>query len=109
MKSGSIFCSECDNLIHDKTMEEIYHSVTLIAEEKETHFTGKLYYVTFNFECSKSLVAAKKRRESYKPWSPDEKEVAALRDLTSLSCQGSLSFLCLIILLNWLSQVVAGY
>lgn len=39
-KSGSLFCSECENFIYDAEVDELYLSTTLMVEEKQTHFQG---------------------------------------------------------------------
>lgn len=40
VKSGSIFCRECDDFIYDATMDSIYLSTVVSAEEKQTKFQG---------------------------------------------------------------------
>ncbi|TDL25569.1 cysteine proteinase [Rickenella mellea] len=67
VKSGSVFCSKCDDFIYNRAVEDLFHSVTLSAEEKETKF---------------------QRREPYKPWIPDAKESAALDGMIALACHG---------------------
>lgn len=39
VKSGSVFCLDCDDIIVDETFEGICRSTTLHMEEKETKFT----------------------------------------------------------------------
>ena len=95
VKTGSIYCSECDNLISDATFEELFQSTTLHIEEKETKFlcecflflTG-VYYLTM-WPLS---LANKKRRENYKSWKPDSKDNLALSNTTPISCTGALLF-----------------
>lgn len=71
VKSGSIFCTECDDFIYDAAMDGIYLSTVVSAEEKHTKFQ-----------------VAKKGREPFHPWIPSAKEVAALDGAVALPCQG---------------------
>lgn len=70
-KSGSIFCSECDDFVYDAIISDVYNSTTLALEEKYTSFQ-----------------VAKKRREPFRPWTPNDKDTEALDGATSLPCIG---------------------
>ncbi|TFK34607.1 cysteine proteinase [Crucibulum laeve] len=71
VKTGSVFCSECDDFIYDAKLDEIYLSAVILAEEKQTKFQD-----------------AKKPREAYKLWTPTAKEAAALEGAVAIPCQG---------------------
>ena len=45
VKSGTVYCADCDNLIYNKYMEDLYHSVIIGLEEKETKFQGFVMYL----------------------------------------------------------------
>lgn len=70
-KTGSVFCAECSNFIYDPRLDEIHLAAVLAAEEKQTQFQ-----------------VSKKRREPFKPWVPNEKELAALEGMETVPCQG---------------------
>ncbi|EJD06815.1 cysteine proteinase [Fomitiporia mediterranea MF3/22] len=76
VKTGSVFCIECDDMIADDTFEELFHATTLHVEEKETTF-----------------VSQRKRRETYKPWQPEAKDEAALSSATQVACSGRIGLL----------------
>ena len=38
VKTGSVFCLDCDDIITDETFEDLYRATTLHIEEKETQF-----------------------------------------------------------------------
>jgi ubiquitin carboxyl-terminal hydrolase 22/27/51 len=40
VKSGSIFCAECNDFIYDAEMDNICLSTVVSAEEKQTKFQG---------------------------------------------------------------------
>jgi ubiquitin carboxyl-terminal hydrolase 22/27/51 len=40
VKSGSIFCRECDDFVYDAAIDSIYLSTVVSAEEKQTKFQG---------------------------------------------------------------------
>ncbi|KAF9007408.1 cysteine proteinase [Cyathus striatus] len=71
VKSGSVFCSECDDFIYDPRIDDAYVTAVITAEERQTKFQ-----------------VAKKPRESFKPWIPNAKEAAALEGATATPCQG---------------------
>ncbi|KAL4074742.1 hypothetical protein V8B97DRAFT_1868021 [Scleroderma yunnanense] len=70
-KSGSLFCSECENFIYDAIIDDLYLSTILLVEEKQTHFQ-----------------VSKRIREPYQPWTPTAEEVASLKTASVLPCQG---------------------
>lgn len=39
-KSGSIFCCDCDDFIYNVTVDAIYLSTVVSAEEKQSRFQG---------------------------------------------------------------------
>ncbi|KAF8628559.1 hypothetical protein AX15_003826 [Amanita polypyramis BW_CC] len=71
VKTGCVFCSECDNIIYDTTLSHLYMSTTLSAEEKHTRFQ-----------------VLSKRREPFQPWVPSNKDTAALEGAITVPCQG---------------------
>ncbi|TFK22778.1 cysteine proteinase [Coprinopsis marcescibilis] len=70
VKTGAIFCSQCNDFIYDAEMEEISLEAILGAEEKQTRFQ-----------------VSQKLREPFKRWTPDEKEAAAAENFVSRPCQ----------------------
>lgn len=52
MKTGSVFCMECDDIIADETFEDLFHSTTLHIEEKETKFISMGYLLMQVFSYS---------------------------------------------------------
>lgn len=40
VKLGSVFCSECDDFVYDRTFDKIFHATVLDVEEKTTKFQG---------------------------------------------------------------------
>ncbi|KAH9010113.1 hypothetical protein EDB85DRAFT_2053774 [Lactarius pseudohatsudake] len=68
---GIVYCKECQDMIYDHTLDNIYQQVILKIEERET-----------------KLLDEKRPRESYQPWKPGEKDIAALENTTPLPCQG---------------------
>jgi len=71
VKSGSVFCSKCDDFIYDAALDDIYLSVVVTAEEKQTRFQ-----------------VGKKSREPFRPWIPTAKDTAALEASITIPCQG---------------------
>lgn len=71
VKSGCLFCIECNDFIFHETIDQLYTGSVLHAEEKATRF-----------QVSQML------RESFTAWIPDEQESIALEDTTTLPCQG---------------------
>ncbi|EGN99482.1 hypothetical protein SERLA73DRAFT_168890 [Serpula lacrymans var. lacrymans S7.3] len=66
-KSGAVFCAECDDIIYDTTLDNVFLSTVISVEEKHTNFQG---------------------REAYVAWTPTEEDNAALRGTVILPCQG---------------------
>ncbi len=52
VKSGSVYCVDCDNIIFDATFSDLYHNTILSVEERETYFLRKS---TNQRSCSKHL------------------------------------------------------
>ncbi|KAI0926169.1 hypothetical protein AcW1_008405 [Taiwanofungus camphoratus] len=71
VKTGSIFCSGCDDFVYDSILSHAFSATILSVEEKTTIFQ-----------------VAKKRREPFRSWMPSDKEVAVIEGAVSLSCQG---------------------
>ncbi|KII89707.1 hypothetical protein PLICRDRAFT_685039 [Plicaturopsis crispa FD-325 SS-3] len=69
-KSGSIYCSTCDDFIYDPTMDETYLTTTVAYEEKQTKFQ-----------------VMKKLREPFRPWTPNAKDSQALGETIPIPCQ----------------------
>lgn len=46
VKTGSVFCLECDDIVVDETFESLFHSTTLHVEEKETKFICELTFAS---------------------------------------------------------------
>ncbi|KAG1830548.1 hypothetical protein EV424DRAFT_1578450, partial [Suillus variegatus] len=67
-KSGSVFCSECDDFVFDDTIDDLYLSTVLSVEEQKTKFQGS--------------------REPYQPWIPTGDESIVLKDAATVPCQG---------------------
>lgn len=70
-KSGSVFCSECEDFVFDDTIDELHLSTVLSVEEQSTKFQ-----------------VAKRGREPYQPWVPTSEESAALKYIATVPCQG---------------------
>ncbi|KAI0705790.1 cysteine proteinase [Cerioporus squamosus] len=71
IKTGNVFCVECDDFIYDSTLSRIHSLVVLAAEERVTNFH-----------------VAKRGREPFVPWVPNSQEVAALQRSVPFPCQG---------------------
>ncbi|KZP22628.1 cysteine proteinase [Athelia psychrophila] len=72
VKTGTIFCADCDDFIYDPAMESIHLSTVVSAEEKQTKFQ-----------------VAKKAREPFRQWIPGSKDASALDGSSVLPCKGS--------------------
>ncbi|KAI9566917.1 hypothetical protein HD554DRAFT_1077339 [Boletus coccyginus] len=70
-RSGSVFCADCDDFIYDATIDAAHLSTVVLIEEQMTRFQ-----------------VAKRAREPYQPWTPNESESAILNEATVLPCQG---------------------
>lgn len=70
-KSGSVFCSECEDFVFDDTIDELYLAAVLSVEEQSTKFQ-----------------VAKRGREPYQPWIPTGDESTALKYIATVPCQG---------------------
>ncbi|OJA12768.1 hypothetical protein AZE42_07914 [Rhizopogon vesiculosus] len=70
-KSGSVFCSECDDFIFDDTIDDLYLATVVSVEERNTKFQ-----------------VADRGREPYQPWVLSEEESEALKDAITVPCQG---------------------
>ncbi|KAJ7620961.1 hypothetical protein FB45DRAFT_927988 [Roridomyces roridus] len=71
VKSGSIFCSECQDFVYHSKVDEIYLESTVAVEEEETRFQ-----------------VSKKRREPYQVWHPTAEDTRALNNSVAIPCQG---------------------
>ncbi|OJT03355.1 Ubiquitin carboxyl-terminal hydrolase 22 [Trametes pubescens] len=71
IKTGYVFCIECDDFVYDGTFNRLFRATTIAAEEKATAF-----------EVSKRL------REPFTPWEPNGQEQAALEGAIATPCQG---------------------
>jgi ubiquitin carboxyl-terminal hydrolase 22/27/51 len=87
IKTGAVFCRQCDNFIYDSKLDEIYMSIVVAAEEKLTKFQCKpsayhfIVIVLF-------LVGDKNPRQPFEFWVPSEKDIAALEGAVAIPCQG---------------------
>ncbi|KZT02572.1 cysteine proteinase [Laetiporus sulphureus 93-53] len=70
-RTGSVFCSACDDFVYDDALYGAFVSAMRAAEEKSTSFPD-----------------AKKNREPFRPWSPNAKEAALLEDAIAIPCLG---------------------
>ncbi|KDR78670.1 hypothetical protein GALMADRAFT_244157 [Galerina marginata CBS 339.88] len=70
-KTGSLFCTECDDFVYDAKVERIHLAATVSAEEKLP-----------KYQASKSL------RETYRTWDPSPKDIQALEGAQSIPCHG---------------------
>ncbi|KAL6298643.1 cysteine proteinase [Sparassis latifolia] len=70
-KTGSVYCSECNDFVYDSRISHAYFSAAIAAEERNTSFQ-----------------VDKKSREPFQAWMPNEQETAMLRQTDNLSCQG---------------------
>ncbi|KAN0123099.1 cysteine proteinase, partial [Russula decolorans] len=68
---GSVFCRECQDVIYDPTLDDLYQKLVRGVEERETKHLDE-----------------KRPREPYQSWKPGEKDIAALDNTTPLPCQG---------------------
>ena len=41
VKLGSLFCIECDDFVHNTTVDSLFHASVLSVEEKDTKFQGQ--------------------------------------------------------------------
>ncbi|CDO74952.1 hypothetical protein BN946_scf184945.g24 [Trametes cinnabarina] len=71
VKTGYVFCIECDDFVYDNTFSRLYKLITLAEEEKETAFQ-----------------VSKRLREPFSPWSPNAQERAILDGAIAAPCQG---------------------
>ncbi|KDQ15866.1 hypothetical protein BOTBODRAFT_65156 [Botryobasidium botryosum FD-172 SS1] len=71
VNTGGLFCSDCDDFVHDSAFEDIFVAATLNAEENGTKFQE-----------------AKRGREPYRAWVPDERDSRLLEQLSVVNCQG---------------------
>ncbi|KAJ3713581.1 hypothetical protein FB446DRAFT_638141 [Lentinula raphanica] len=70
--SGAVFCSACDDVVHNHTLDKTYLESHLKVEERRTGSVAKI------------------TREPYKFWEPsaDAEEASALEGTLAISCQG---------------------
>ncbi|KAI0245625.1 hypothetical protein BJV78DRAFT_1287401, partial [Lactifluus subvellereus] len=66
-----VFCKECQDVIYDPALDNIYQQIVLGIEERET-----------------KLLDEKRPREPYRSWTPGEKDNLALDNTSPLPCQG---------------------
>ncbi|KAH6909348.1 hypothetical protein BKA70DRAFT_1400237 [Coprinopsis sp. MPI-PUGE-AT-0042] len=71
VKTGAVYCSECEDFIYDSTMDELRADAIVEAEEKHTRFQ-----------------VSQKPRDPYVRWVPHDKDNAAMESFTPLACQG---------------------
>ncbi|KAH8118181.1 cysteine proteinase [Phellopilus nigrolimitatus] len=76
VKTGTVFCLACDDVIADPAFEALFRATTRHEEEKETKF-----------------ITARKHREPYRPWIPDARDSAALTSAVPVSCNGRIGLL----------------
>uniref|UniRef100_A0A0W0F2P4 Ubiquitin carboxyl-terminal hydrolase n=1 Tax=Moniliophthora roreri TaxID=221103 RepID=A0A0W0F2P4_MONRR len=69
-KSGAIFCSLCDDISYQATLDRMYLASVVSMEEKQTRFQ-----------------VSNKPREPFKAWSPSSEERSALEG-SVIPCQG---------------------
>ncbi|TBU33545.1 cysteine proteinase [Dichomitus squalens] len=72
VKTGYVFCIECDDFVYDSTLVRAYSSLNLRIQETATRFEDK----------------SKKGREPFVAWVPSTQEVAALESTLPAPCQG---------------------
>ncbi|KAH9945406.1 cysteine proteinase [Epithele typhae] len=72
VKTGNVYCVECDDFIYDRTINRQYASVTLSAEEKASQFQDK----------------SKRGREPFTTWYASAQELTLLRNTTPSPCHG---------------------
>ncbi|PPQ95457.1 hypothetical protein CVT26_008476 [Gymnopilus dilepis] len=70
-RSGSVYCTECEDFIYNHKLEKLQLRATVAAEEKLS-----------KAQSSKSI------REPYKPWTPNAKELEALQGAEPIPCHG---------------------
>ncbi|KAL0945494.1 hypothetical protein HGRIS_000980 [Hohenbuehelia grisea] len=70
VKTGSVFCTECDNFIIDSRVDQVYLNTVITAEEQQAQFQ-----------------VGKKTREPFQAWTPSDKDTSALEDAASIPCQ----------------------
>ncbi|KAI9057312.1 cysteine proteinase [Trametes sanguinea] len=71
VRTGYVFCIECDDFVYDSTFNRLFKLVNLAEEEKETAFQ-----------------VSKRSREPFSPWSPNAQERGALEGAIAAPCQG---------------------
>ncbi|KAI0272101.1 hypothetical protein BGY98DRAFT_1002523 [Russula aff. rugulosa BPL654] len=74
---GAVFCRECQDVIYDPTLDDLYQKIVRGVEERETKHLDE-----------------KRPREPYQSWKPGEKDIAALDNTTPLPCQGQQDCAC---------------
>lgn len=90
VKSGSIFCSECDDFIYDAAVDNLNLLTVVSAEEKQTRFQGELDSAGSTCWLTGFVKVAKNGREPFRSWVPSAKDVAALEGAVALPCQGEI-------------------
>ncbi|KAF5334866.1 hypothetical protein D9758_014272 [Tetrapyrgos nigripes] len=69
-KSGTIFCSLCEDMVHNPTVDALHLEAILRVEEQYTPFQ-----------------MSNKSREPFRFWVPSEEERAALENMDTIPCQ----------------------
>ena len=49
IKSGAVFCRECNDFIYHPTLDETYVAALIAAEEKLTKFQGEPYNTPYKY------------------------------------------------------------
>lgn len=70
-RTGSVYCSSCNDMVFSQKLDSIRLSAVLSAEEQQTRFQ-----------------VSKRHREPFKPWVPKAEDIAALEGTEPVVCQG---------------------
>ena len=84
VKSGSVYCSECNNFIYHSKLDALYLATIVAAEEKQM---GVSLHIS---PSSLWYPPPATHKESFKPWSPSLKDIQALEGAEPIACQGEL-------------------
>jgi len=60
VKTGAVFCRQCDNFIYDAKLDEIYLSTVVATEEKLTRFQGESTARHSNANCLMCFFVSRK-------------------------------------------------
>lgn len=90
VKTGYVFCIECDDFVYDGTFNRLFRATSIAAEEKATAFEGTLSQG--GYSCSPhshTRPVSKRLREPFTPWEPNGQEQATLEGAIATPCQGT--------------------